>query len=229
VAQPFAPNDELLLLRLVRRRSLDLRQLELEQVELAIARARQVAQLRERAFQLPHARVDAGQLGAGNEVLRAAERVQQLELRAGQHQLAVLVLAVERQQRRRELLQVGRGRPAPVDVGPGAPRRGDTPRQHDVLAVGALEQPLDVGLVGPGPHDPRPRAAAQQQVQRVREHRLARAGLPGEDVQAGREAQLGPFDEEEVLDAQLQEHAPRMTFGSDGYGQGAHLVTATWR
>ena len=60
---------------------------------------------------------------------------------------------------------------------------------------------------------PGARAAAQQQVERVREHRLARARLAGEHVETRGEAQLGPFDEEEVLDAQLQEHVRACTSG----------------
>jgi hypothetical protein len=63
----------------------------------------------------------------------------------------------------------------------------------------------------------------------VGEHGLARPGLPREHVQARHEPQLGPLDQQEVLDTQLKEHAPRMTFEPDGLGQGAHLVTATWR
>jgi hypothetical protein len=35
------------------------------------------------------------------------------------------------------------------------------------------------------------------------EHRLAGAGLAGEDVQSGPQPQLGPLDEQEVLDAKL--------------------------
>src|SRR6476659_5556754 len=40
---------------------------------------------------------------------------------------------------------------------------------------------------------------------------LARARLAGEDVQAGRQPQLGLLAEEQVLDAQLEEHARRST------------------
>ena len=39
------------------------------------------------------------------------------------------------------------------------------------------------------------------------QHGLARAGLAGEHVQAGTEAQLGPLDQQQVLDAQLVQHA----------------------
>ena len=43
------------------------------------------------------------------------------------------------------------------------------------------------------------------------QHGLARAGLPRQDVEARRQAQLGPLDEQEVLDAQLAQHAPGCT------------------
>ena len=76
--------------------------------------------------------------------------------------------------------------------------------------LGVVEQPvreredsLDPGLLGPGPDDLRPRLAAHQQVERVGEHRLARAGLAGDRVQALAEAQLGPLDQQQVLDPQL--------------------------
>jgi len=44
----------------------------------------------------------------------------------------------------------------------------------------------------------------------VREHGLARPGLPRQHVQARREAQLGPLDQQEVLDPKLEQHRPRV-------------------
>jgi hypothetical protein len=41
----------------------------------------------------------------------------------------------------------------------------------------------------------------------VGEHRLAGARLAGDDVQPRRQAQLGALDQEQVLDAKLEEHA----------------------
>ena len=38
------------------------------------------------------------------------------------------------------------------------------------------------------------------------EHGLARPGLARQHVQPGAEAQLGPLDQQQVLDAQLVEH-----------------------
>ena len=107
---------------------------------------------------------------------------------------------------------------------PSAPTRRD---EHDLLGcrarrrsrscarqrVGQLEDALDVGLLRAGPDDARARAPAEQQVERVREHGLARAGLAGEHVQARRQAQLGALDQQQVLDTQLEQHARRSSSG----------------
>ena len=61
---------------------------------------------------------------------------------------------------------------------------------------------------------PGARLAAEQQVERVGQHRLARAGLARDRVQPGPEPQLGPLDQQQVLDAQLEQHAARSTSGA---------------
>ena len=48
---------------------------------------------------------------------------------------------------------------------------------------------------------------AEQQAERLGEDRLARARLPRDRVQPGREVELGLVDEDEVLDAEPPEHA----------------------
>ena len=58
--------------------------------------------------------------------------------------------------------------------------------------------------------------AAEQQLERARQHALARAGLPREHVQAWRQPQLGALDQEQVLDVQLEQH--RAVF-SNGRGR----------
>ena len=139
----------------------------------------------------------------------------------------MLVLAVEREQRAAELAQVGRRGAAAAEVGARAALGADAAGEHELLGVlgqpvaervaqrvGQREHALDVGLRRAGAHDPGARLAAEQQVERVREHGLARAGLAGEHVQAGPEAQLGPLDQQEVLDAQLVQHAAGCTSGS---------------
>ena len=137
-------------------------------------------------------------------MLGVAEAVEDLQLRARKRQLAVLVLTVEREQRARRRRAALRRRRAAVQIGARASVGADAPREHELLGVGGstrspscsrsdvgqIEDPLDIGLAGAGADDPGPRAAAEQQVERVREHGLARAGLAGEHVQPRRQAQL---------------------------------------
>ena len=159
------------------------------------------------------------------EQLGAGEAVEDLELGRGEHQLAVLVLAVEGEQPRAERPQLrGRGR-APADEGAGPPRGADPPAEHDLVGVvgkplgdrrqlGVVEgsgrereDALDPGLLGARADDLGTRAAAHQQVERVGEHGLSRPGLAGDRVQARLEAQLGALDQQQVLDPQLVQHA----------------------
>ena len=53
----------------------------------------------------------------------------------------------------------------------------------------------------------------------MREHGLARAGLARDGVQAGREPQFGPLDQQKVLDSQLEEHATRNNKGPGRSGR----------
>ena len=219
VAQPRTLAGQLCVLGLARRRRFDLAQLPLEQVELAVARAGPLAQRLELAAQLPLARVDGGEPRAPPGLLGTAEAVEDLQLRGGQRQLAVLVLAIEGEQRAARVAQVRRRRAAPVQVSARAALGADAPGEHQLLRVGGdavaqlgpqrvgqLEAPLDVGLRGARPHDPGARLPAQQQVERMGEHGLAGARLAREDVQAGAQPQLGPLDQQEVLDTQLFQH-----------------------
>ena len=150
----------------------------------------------------------------------------------------MLVLAVERDQRLGELAQIADRRRAPVDERPRAPVGADPPREHDLLGVGGqplaelaaqrlgqLEDPFDVRLGGARPHDAGLRATAEQQVERMGEHRLAGAGLPRQHVQPGRQPQLGPLDEQEVLDAQFAEHPDGVSARPDGTAVCGGFVT----
>ncbi len=171
---------------------------------------------------------------------RRTEPVEDLQLGRRERQLAVLVLAVEGQQHARDLAQVGDGGRAAVEVGAGAPVGAHTPGEHELLGVGAeqlreriaqalvgsVEDTLDVCLARARPHDPARRAAAQQQIERVGEHRLAGPGLAGEDVQPRSEAQLSTLDQQQVLDAQLLQHASRCSSAGDGSRNG---LAGWWR
>ena len=189
---------------------LDLAELERQQVELAFARPRALAQLGEGAGGLARRRVRRGARRPPLGLLGAGEGVEHVELGRRERELAVLVLAVEGKHALRGRPQVPHARRAPANVGPRAPRRGNPACEHEV-GIADLEHPLDVGLVGAGADDSGFCPAAEQQVERMGEHGLARSGLAGEHVEARREAQLGPLDQQEVLDAQLGEHAPGST------------------
>ena len=163
----------------------------------------------------------------------SGEPVEDVHLRRGDRQLAVLVLAVEGEQPAAEQLQVGGRGGATGDEGRGPARGGDPPAQHDLL--GALGQPLgevghlglveqsggqvegalDPGLTGSGPDDLRPRLATHQQVEGVGQHRLAGAGLAGDRVEALVEAQLGALDQQQVLDPKLAQHGPCVATEAD--------------
>ncbi len=217
--QALARRQQLAFLRLVGRCVVDLPKLEREQVELTLACARKAREVLERLLGGPDVRMGLRARRASRRLVGAAERVEQLELSRGERQPAVLVLAVEREQRRRSLAQIRHIRGAPVDQRPRAPIGADSAREDQLVRVlrepvaepGAhlirqVEDPLDVRLRRSRPHDSGPRLAAEQQIQRMREHRLARTGLTREHVQPGREQQLGAVDQQQVLNSKLAQH-----------------------
>ena len=97
-----------------------------------------------------------------------------------------------------------RGR-TPVDVGARPATRRHDPGEHD-LATAVDEASVDPRLVGPVAHDGGLGATADHELERLDEHRLAGAGLPGDRGQSRAEHQLDPLDDAEVLDVQLGEH-----------------------
>ena len=208
---------QLLVLPLRRIDAFDLLDLELEQVELALARSGEPLGALERlarvAHRFPGQRARRAQAGA----VLAAPAVEDLELRGAQHQPAVLVLAVEGEHRRREVAQLGDRDRAAAEVGARAAVGSDPPGEHELARVGGellvlepfreLEDALDVGLGRSGPHDSGSGATAQQQVEGTGEHRLARSRLPRDHVQTRRELEARVFDQQQVLDGQLEQHA----------------------
>ncbi len=148
---------------LVEAGGVDLRELVLEQVELALARGGELAQgvqLRGEAPGLGE-RLRAG--AQAQRVIGTAERVEDLQLGAGEGQLAVLVLAVEGDQARAELAQLRDGGGAAVEIGARAPVGADAAGEDDLLGavgeplgelggqrVGQVEDALDIGLGSAG-------------------------------------------------------------------------------
>ena len=241
VAQAAALGLELALLLLAGRRPVDLRELPLEQVQLTIACTGPIAQLLQPGRQRAFAAIRPAVGLAARRLVRPREAVQDLQLGRGQHQLAMLVLAVEREQRGARVPQIARGGAPAADVRTRSPLRVHPPRQHKVLSVlrqtvpeclahrvRQREHPLDVGLRSARADDAGPWFAAEQQIQRMRQHRLAGPGLPCEHVQPWPETQLGPLDQQEVLDAQFVEHAEGSTSGGRRIGPESPGTTHIW-
>lgn len=236
VPQPLAGRGQVVALALDRGDLVDLAQLEPQQVELPLADARRLAQLLEPPARVALGRVRGSVRLASVEVAaaqRLAEAVEQPQLGRWREQPPGLVLAVEGEQRGPDLAQVGRRGGATGQERPRASFGRDAPGEHQLLGVGGQpvgdlrrergeavgverEDPLDPGLARTGAHDPALGLGAEQQVERAGEHRFARAGLPGHDVQSGDEVQFGPLDQEQVLDAQLEQHEHRFASREDG-------------
>ncbi len=183
VAQARALGLQLGLLGRIGRGRLDLGQLEAQEVEVALASALALAQLRQLAPDRADLGVGLAVEAAALQVLGAGEAVEGLELGRGEGQPAVLVLAVEGEQPRAERAQLGGRRRAALQEGARAPRRRDAAaddelgralgqarghlRQLGVFqqALRQLEDSLDVSLLGPRPDDLGARLAAHDQVE----------------------------------------------------------------
>ncbi|MDZ7733503.1 MAG: hypothetical protein U5R31_10750 [Acidimicrobiia bacterium] len=97
----------------------------------------------------------------------------------------------------------GRGRRQPtVDVGTGPAVGGDDAPQHDLL-VAVDEAALHHRFRGTGPHHRRLGAPADEEVDGLDHHRLARARLAGERGHAGREHEGQLLDHAQVPDGEL--------------------------
>src|SRR4051794_30534039 len=117
----------------------------------------------------------------------------------------MLVLAVQVDEPAPPLRQRRRRCEPAVDVRPRAPDRRHDPREDDLVVV-EDEATLDDRLVGTGPHQRRVGLAADEQVERLHEHRLARAGLARERGHAVADEQAQVGDDAEVLDDELDQH-----------------------
>ncbi len=220
-------------LRRIGRHLLDLGQLVAVEVEVALPRPLALAQLGQLGGEPAALAVRLAVLPPQLQVLAAGEAVEDLQLRRGDRQPAVLVLAEEGEQAAAQQLQVGGRRRSPRDEGAGPAPGRDPPPQHDLVGplrqplrqlrhlrllqqpLRQVEDPLDPGLLGARPDDLSLRLAAHQQVERVRQHRLAGSGLAGDRVEPSPEAQFGPLDQQQVLDSKLAQHAFCVATGAD--------------
>ena len=94
----------------------------------------------------------------------------------------------------------------PVDVGPRAPLRGDDTGQHPLGALRRDEPTVDSSFSCSVTDRRRVGPTADEQLDRVDQHRLAGTGLPRDGRETGTESQFDALDDAEVLDVEFGEH-----------------------
>ena len=119
------------------------------------------------------------------------------------------VLAVQVDERAPDLGELADGGEPAVDVGAAATVAGQHAREHGLVAgLGVHEPSFDARFVGAVAHERGVGAPADEQLDRLDEERLARAGLAGDRGEAGlgpeHEVEVG--DDPEIDDVQLDQH-----------------------
>ena len=197
--------------RVVEPAARDLLDLVAQQVDLAgpgagvaaeRARARRRARATAaRALAVARERVERG---------RAGEPVERAALDRGIEQRLVRVLAVQVDERAPGLGELRHRRQAAVDVGAAAAvARHDTRRARVSSPVsGSHEAALDPRLGRAVAHEAGVGAAADEQLERLDEQGLARAGLAGDRGEPAPSDQVEVGDDPEVHDVQLDQHPP---------------------
>ncbi len=151
-------------------------------------------------------------------LFRAGQLVQQVAGIGGVGQLALLVLALDRQQAGPDLFQKRHGGDQPVDQHAVAPLQAQLPPQHQDLVrpqahpqtrqlvaagwgVGKVEDAFDPAALLALPHQFLGHVTAAQQAEGARDHRLAGAGLAREHGQAGPERNRQLVHDRQLPDA----------------------------
>jgi len=159
---------------------------------------------------------------------QAAVGVQQRAVGRRVHQAALVELALDLDQRVRQLAQqAGRGGLV-VHVGTAAAVRGQhAAQQQQVFRFNALlgEQGAggmiggdvkgggDAGLLGVGPEQTRVGTVAKREAQRIKQDRLAGAGFPGQHTESAIEGKVELLDNDDVADRQADQHSPILCRG----------------
>ncbi len=137
--------------------------------------------------------------------LRPGEAVEQRALLDGCEQRLVRVLTVQVDEPPSALRKLRHRREPAVDVAAGPSVGGHDPREHD-LVVAVVESAFDTRLGRTFANQLRIGSPATEEIQRVDDQRLARAGLAGDHRQARAEGHLELGNDSQILDAQLGKH-----------------------
>ncbi len=167
-------------------------------------------------LRLRQRRVRRGEFAPQPRELRV--RVEHVEVERRIEKAHVLVLAADVEQAAGCRLELRGGGQGTVDPGAASPlplqraphhqlgSRGGQPQGEEPRVAGSrvagAEEGLHLGLLGPGAHRVGLRAPAEHEMERIDEDALARPGLAGEHVEAGREVHLQLVDDGERPDPQ---------------------------
>ena len=151
----------------------------------------------------------------------AAGEIDQRQVGGGIGETALLVLPVHGEQERRQALQRADRDRGIVDPGARAPLRAHLAtddelvrRRHSELPeqgsrrwrLRLVEASLDEQLVAAAAHRLGIGALAGEQLQRLHEQRLARAGLTGERGEPRRQVEVQRVDDPEIANVELSQH-----------------------
>ena len=188
----------------------DLLHLVAEQVDLPGPGAGVATEGLELGVELAHRRSFVAVAGPCVQRRRARVAVERAPLHRGVEQRLVGVLAVEVDERAPDLGELADGGEAAVDVGAAAAVAGQDAGEHGLLAGrGVYEAPFDPGLGRAVAHERGVGAATDEQLDRLDDEGLARAGLAGDrgHPRRGVEHQAQVGDDPEIDHVQLDEHA----------------------
>ena len=152
-----------------------------------------------------------------------AERVEQVAMRRRLDQRALVMLAMDLDQRAADVAHQRHARRLVVDEDARAPVRSLHALQDDVAIVvdgvvgkdGArrmvdrhVEGGGDLSLLRAVAHQRRVAARAERQRQGVKQDRFAGTGLAGQHRKPGGKVDIQPFDQDDIADRQMRQHAP---------------------
>ena len=197
----------------LRRDGFDLSHLIREEVEHPLAIARRIQE----RLELAPRRLQAGVRGAIRpdelDVRRPRIPIQERRLGRAVEEPQGLMLTVDLDQMRTHVRERGGRRELAADARRAAAIGDDRPRQDDLAVLGPflgprrrIEPRLDLGRPLPRPHELCVAAPPEGQGNADRDHRLARAGLPGEHGEPGGRLDVELTDHAQAGDVQLTKH-----------------------
>ena len=160
----------------------------------------------------------------GDVLLEPGKGIEQAAMGGGIDQRALVVLAVDLDQRAADRLQGLHADRLVVDEGAGA-AVGELHAAQDHLAVSIVSRPLsarifagrmalghvehggDLALLGAVAHEAGIAAAAERQRKGIEQDGFARAGFAGQHGKAPGEFDIEPLDQDDVADRQTRQHA----------------------